>query len=81
MARVHTVHFTLRLSRDALLRWYRGEASAVVVLSEEGVRLQLPAHSLRSFVTAEGISGRFALRYDRSGRQVSLRRAPRLGRI
>ena len=74
---MHTVHFTLRLSRDMLLRWYRGEAHSVTVVTEEGIRLQLPAHSLRPFVNADGVSGRFSLRYDGLGRQISLRRAPR----
>ena len=71
---MHKVHFTLRVSRSEMLRWYSGEAHTVVVMSEEGLRVQLPAHSLRPFVTPEGVSGRFALRFDSQGRQLSLRR-------
>ena len=43
----------------------RGEASSVIVLSDEGLRLQFPARLLRSFVGPSGVTGRFEIEYDR----------------
>jgi hypothetical protein len=74
---MHVVHFTLDLDRDELLRWYRGEAYAVVVRCEGGLKVQVPVHHLRPFVTVDGVQGRFALRFDPSGKLLSLRRAER----
>lgn len=71
---MHTVYFTLALSREEMLRWYRGEAHRVVVTTDQGLRVQLPAETLRPFVTPDGVSGRFALQYNGQGRLVSLRR-------
>lgn len=72
---MHTVHFSLSLPRDEIIRWYRGEAHVVVVHTEEGLRIQLPARNLRPFVTPDGVSGRFALRFGSDGKLLSLRRA------
>ena len=71
---MYTVTFGLRISADEVLRYYRGEARAVVVRADSGLRLQLPASALRPFVTADGVSGRFAMQYGADGKLISLRR-------
>ena len=52
---------------------YRGEASSVIILSDEGLRLQFPARLLRSFVGPSGVTGRFEIEYDRWEKLVNLR--------
>lgn len=66
--------FSIQISRDEMLRWYRGEARTVVVLTERGLRLQLPASVLRPFITTEGVRGRFEIVYDAGGKLKTLRR-------
>ena len=66
--------YRLRLSigPDEMLRYYRGSAAAVQALSEEGVRVRFPANTLRPFMTAQGIHGRFCLRVDGNNRVLGL---------
>ncbi len=62
------VRFTLRIPAEEMLRYYRGKAASVSVMAEDGRRLRFPAETLRPFVTREGISGRFVLRFDERNR-------------
>ncbi len=69
---MHTVRFWLFISPDELLRYYRGQARTVTVTAEDGQRVQFPASALRPFVTKDGISGRFSLRFDHNNRLAGL---------
>ncbi len=66
--------FSLHISSDEYLRYYRGSAHSVVVVSEDGRRVRFPASSLRPFVTHEGVRGRFELLLDSDNRLLELRR-------
>ena len=65
--------FSLSISSEEMQRYYRGEASSVIVLSDKGLRLQFPARLLRSFVGPSGITGRFEIEYDDQGKLLNLR--------
>lgn len=71
---MNELRFYLNLSPERYLRYYRGTAKSVSVVSTEGQRLQFPAERLRPFVTHEGVRGLFALQFDNSNRFVSLKR-------
>ena len=62
------------LSREDYLSYYKGSASVIVAEAEDGTRVQFPASAIRSFVTAEGVSGRFVLVTDESNKLVEFRR-------
>jgi len=49
------------LTTEQLLSYYRGQAKRVSVMSEQGLRLEIPAERLRPFVSLDGIHGRFRL--------------------
>lgn len=66
--------FQMNLSAETFLHYYRGAARLVIVQAEDGRTIQLPASSLRPFVTASGISGRFELTLDANNKLVELRR-------
>jgi hypothetical protein len=66
--------FTLHISADEILRYYRGQAGMVAVIADDGTRLRFPAASLRSFVTREGIHGRFMIRFDEGNRLLGVER-------
>ncbi len=70
--------FRLRLSRRQFISYYQGTVSSVQVYSECGRSLRFPAHRLRSFLTANGISGRFALTVDRDNRFVRMEKVGEL---
>lgn len=65
--------FSLSISAEEMQRYYRGEASSVIVLSDKGLRLRFPAILLRSFVGPSGITGRFEIEYDDQGKLLNLR--------
>lgn len=66
--------FVMRISRDEYLRYYQGQANAVVATAVDGQRIRFPATALRPFVGHGGVSGVFVLVYDENNRFVELRR-------
>ena len=70
------LHYTFRLglSTEQLLALYRGAAQRLSVVSEQGLRIELPVHHLRRFVGHGGIHGRFRLTTDENHRFIDLER-------
>ena len=64
--------FHLELSADEYVRYYNGTAKYVVTKSIDGKRIQFPVNILQSYITHEGISGRFSLKYDENNKFVSI---------
>ena len=59
-----SLDFTLRLSPDDILPYYRGEARTVIAELDDGLTVQFPAAAVQKFVTKEGIHGRFRIWFD-----------------
>jgi hypothetical protein len=68
------MRFRLNLSAEHYLRFYRGQASRVSVIAEDGRRIEFPAIALRPFVTALGVRGDFQLIVDADNRLLRLER-------
>ncbi len=66
--------FRVALTSEQLLALYRGEAQRFSVMSEQGLRIELPIHHLRRFVSHGGIHGRFRLTTDENHRFIDLER-------
>ena len=66
--------FSLNLPAHKIERIYRGDARFILVESDDGLTLQLPAINFRDHVAADGIHGRFRVRIDDNNRIMSLRR-------
>jgi len=64
----------LHISAEQYLRLYRGEVESVVARTLDGRRVRFPAGALRGFVTREGISGRFRIRYGADGKLIDVQR-------
>jgi len=56
--------FSLHISADRYRQYYAGRAKAVVVVTDDGRRLQFPAANLQPYVTHDGIQGRFEIVFD-----------------
>lgn len=65
-------YFTLNISYQAFLAHYSGAASAVQVVTEQGLRIQLPAVKFRPFLSQLGLKGRFRLTTDHNHRFIKL---------
>ncbi len=66
--------FSLQLSRDQFLDYYKGSSKGLLVVAECGRRISFPPLRLIPFVTENGVSGRFLLKVDSNNRFVSLQR-------
>ncbi|MFO7857884.1 MAG: DUF2835 family protein [Ectothiorhodospiraceae bacterium] len=66
--------FRVAISRDEMLSYYAGFGTRVVVRSDQGALIQLPASRFRAFVNHDGVHGRFRLYYDSEGRFQALHR-------
>jgi hypothetical protein len=71
---MQTIRFHLSIPPDEWLRYYRGEATKVVTYASDGRTVQLPASSLRPFVTGEGIYGEFVMRIDDNNKLIDMKR-------
>lgn len=65
---MNAVEVNLYISPDEYQRWYQGSAKHVHATTVDGRSVQFPAPILRSFVTREGIRGRFRIHFDTQNR-------------
>jgi hypothetical protein len=68
------IRFSLDISSDDYLRYYRGEAQMVQVVADDGRRIRFPASSLRPFVSRDGVRGAFEITLDGENRLLELRK-------
>jgi hypothetical protein len=66
--------FAMAVSADITRSIYQGQARYILVESDNGLKLQLPAANFREFVTDNGIQGRFHVSIDSDNRILELRR-------
>lgn len=68
------IRFSLDISQDDFLRYYRGSAHSVLVQAEDGRRIRLPAVNLRPFLLEGGIRGRFEITLNDNNSLLDIRR-------
>ncbi|WP_217512058.1 DUF2835 domain-containing protein [Vibrio metschnikovii] len=64
--------FYLNISYQTFLAHYSGLASHILVTTEHGLRLQLPAAKFRPFLSQIGVKGRFRLTTDQNNKFIKL---------
>ncbi len=64
--------FRVNITYQIFLQHYSGAASSVVVMTENGLKLQLPAVRLRPFLTQMGVKGRFQVAVDENNKLTTL---------
>ena len=74
MQTMREFEFYMALSAARTQAIYQGQARYILVESDRGVKLQLPAVNFRRYVADDGIRGRFAVRIDTDNRIIDLRR-------
>ncbi|CAM3578675.1 hypothetical protein VA7868_04388 [Vibrio aerogenes CECT 7868] len=65
-------YFSLNISYHDYLSYYSGQAASVLVVTDNGLKLQLPAIRFRPFLTQLGLKGRYRLTTDKNHKFVSL---------
>ena len=67
--------FSINLSAQEYLQYYRGSVNKVVAQCTDGTTIQFPALLLKPFVTSGGIRGNFVLSCDQNGKNSQIKRA------
>ncbi|MGR5285803.1 DUF2835 domain-containing protein [Vibrio maritimus] len=65
-------YFSLNISYQQYVTHYTGHAYSVLVYTDQGLRLQLPATRFRPFLTQLGLKGRFRLTTDQNNKFLRL---------
>jgi hypothetical protein len=60
----HYFEFSMDLSAEKTLGIYEGRVKYIQVLTDNRIKLQLPASSFRTYVSESGIQGRFRVETD-----------------
>lgn len=66
--------FSLNISSERYMEYYRGVVKDVIVTSHNGRRIQFPAKELRPFVQSNGIYGNFRILFSDENKFIRLER-------
>jgi len=66
--------FNLSISAKLTHRIYEGQARFILVYTDAGLKLQLPAQNFINYVSDAGIQGRFRVEITEENKLISLRR-------
>ena len=62
----------LAISKQELLKYYRGAASQISAVATDGQTILFPVTAIQPFVTHEGVFGRFKLQVNSQGRLLKI---------
>lgn len=69
-----TLRFSLKLSEQELMKFYRGHARKVMAKDGEGKTMEFPVEIIRPFVTKEGVYGHFEIRVDDNYKFIDIKK-------
>jgi len=69
---MNTYTFTVNITYQSYLNHYSGAASTVLVVTDNGLKLQLPAARFRPFLSQLGVKGRFRVTVNAQNRLDTL---------
>lgn len=64
--------FNAKLVPEQVLAYYKQHVSSVIVVTDQGLKIQLEIRHFQPFFTHHGLDGRFVLDTDPSGRFIRL---------
>jgi hypothetical protein len=64
----------MAISAEEALKYYKGQAHKVIVIAENGQRVQFPAEHIRPFIDSLGVNGYFRIRFDSHNKLIGLER-------
>lgn len=71
---MRSFEFSMALSAEKTRKLYQGLARYIIVETDQGLKLQLPAANFRAHVDSDGIHGRFQARVDATNKLIALRK-------
>jgi hypothetical protein len=70
------VIITLNISKQDILKFYQGSAQSIVAHAEDGRVIRFPINTVRQFIEADGIRGRFEIEFNQQGRFMGIALVP-----
>ena len=64
--------FSINLTKKEAEQIYQGRAKYLLVVTDDGLKLQFPITNFRAFVSEQGIQGRFRAETDEQHRLLKL---------
>jgi len=71
---MHKFEFDMALSARKTQTIYEAQARYILVETDRGLKLQLPAPNFYRYVTADGIQGRFSVKIDADNKIIEMRK-------
>jgi len=68
------IQFSLNLSADTFLSFYKGHAKHISVVATDGRRIEFSAEKIKPFLTRDGIYGVFVMELSEENRFISIKR-------
>ena len=66
--------FHLNITADEYVRVYSGTAKYVITKSIDGKSIKFPVNILQPYLTHDGVSGMFSLKYDKNNKFISIQK-------
>lgn len=68
------LHFRLAINAEEASRYYSGKAHFVIVVADNGQKIQFPARYIRRFINQLGVRGYFSIQFDDDNKLIALNR-------
>jgi len=68
------IRFSLQLAYEQYLKVYQGTAQNISVVADDGRRIAFPARNIQSFLTKDGISGRFEMELTSENKFICIKK-------
>jgi len=69
-----TIIININISKEELLKYYRGTAATITARASNGKTIRFPADSIRPFVSQFGVSGQFEIVYSDAGKLENIKK-------
>lgn len=66
------IRFSLNISSQDMMKYYRGDANVIATTSDQGLKLQLPVINFRQYITDIGLNGHFEMELDENNKLLTL---------
>jgi hypothetical protein len=68
------LRFRMAINAEEASRYYQGTARFVVVMAENGQKVQFPAQHIRPFINQLGVRGHFSIQFDDDNKLIALKK-------
>jgi len=68
-----SVIVTLNISKQEILKFYKGDVQSIVAHSDDGRVIRFPINMVRQFISIDCLKGRFKIEFNPQGKFLSIK--------